>query len=164
VGKRRTAAENRRDAEFAAFTAGAAGRLLHAATLLAGDPEAADRLLTATLAHVYANWFRMRAEDPYEQARSELVRRFAYRPWWQRPRGGTLDRLSGQERLIVMMRFFEGVAEEQVAAQLGLPAERVRTICAHATATLRSRRYGEDAAPPPAARPVPEARAGAVAP
>jgi hypothetical protein len=159
VGKRRAAAESRRDAEFAAFTAGAAGRLLHAATLLTGDPEAADHLLTAALAHVYANWSRTHAEDPYELARSELVRRFALRPWWRRPRGGTLDRLGRQERLIVMMRFFEGIAEEQTAAQLGLPAERVRTICAHATATLRSRPDAGAAAPPAAARPRPKARA-----
>ncbi|MFF7196715.1 sigma factor-like helix-turn-helix DNA-binding protein [Streptomyces sp. NPDC008079] len=161
MGKRRAAAENRRDAEFAAFTAGAAGRLLHAATLLAGDPEAADRLLTATLAHVYANWLTMRAEDPYERARSELVRRFAYRPWWRRPRGGTLDRLSGQERLIVVMRHFEGVAEEQTAAQLGLPVERVRAICARGTATLRSRPEGDDPAAAAAARAVAAAAARA---
>ncbi|MDX6354670.1 MAG: hypothetical protein QOF98_1573 [Streptomyces sp.] len=139
MGKRRAAAELRRDAEFTAFTAGAGGRLLHAAMLLTGERAAAERLLTAVLARVYADWFRMRAEDPYEQARSELVRRFAYRPWWQRPRGGALDRLTGQERLIVTMRFFEGIAEEQAAAQLGLPAERVRVIGARATATLRSR-------------------------
>ena len=139
MGRRRAAADSRRDAEFAAFTAGAGGRLLHAATLLTGDPAAAERLLTTVLARVYADWFRMRAEDPYEQARTEMVRRFHHRPWWRRPRGGDLDRLSGQERLVIMLRFFEGVAEEQTAAQLGLPADRVRAICARATATLRSR-------------------------
>ncbi|MEE4543567.1 sigma factor-like helix-turn-helix DNA-binding protein [Streptomyces sp. V4-01] len=140
MGRRRAEAELRRDAEFAAFTAGAGGRLLHAATLLTGDPQAAEALLTTVLAHVYADWFRMRAEDPYEQARSELVRRFSYRPWWHRPRGGQLDRLSARERLIVTMRFFEGIAEEQTAAQLGLPLERVNAISARAAATLRSRR------------------------
>lgn len=144
------AAELRRDAEFEAFTAGAAGRLLHAATLLTGDPDSADRLLALVLAHVYANWFRMRAEDPYEQARTELVRRFAYRPWWRRPHGGTLDRLSAQERLVVVLRLFEGVAEEQAAAQLGLPVDRVRAICARGTATLRSRPYGHEREPHPA--------------
>lgn len=142
MGKHRAAAELRRDTEFAAFTAGAAGRLLHSALLLTGDRAEAERLLTATLARTYADWFRMRAEDPYERARGELVRRFASRPWWRRPHGGTLDRLTGRERLIVTMRFFEGVAEEQTAAQLGLPAERVRAICARATATLRSGEYG----------------------
>ncbi|NUS12331.1 MAG: RNA polymerase, partial [Streptomyces sp.] len=140
MGKRRADAETRRDAEFEAFTAGAAGRLLHTATLLTGDREQAEKLLTATLARTYADWLRMRSDDPYDEARAELVRRFAYRPWWRRPRGGVLDRLTPQERLVVTMRYFEGVAEEQTAAQLGLPADRVRAICARATATLRSRR------------------------
>ncbi|WP_442785537.1 sigma factor-like helix-turn-helix DNA-binding protein [Actinacidiphila sp. DG2A-62] len=157
MGRRRAEAELRRDAEFAAFTAGAGGRLLHAATLLTGDPAEAERLLTAVLARVYADWLRMRAEDPYEQARSELVRRFACRPWWRRPHGGALDRLSAQERLVVTMRFFEGIAEEQTAAQLGLPAERVHAIGARAAATLRSR--PAPAPPAPAAAP-----AGAPAP
>ena len=145
VGMRRTAAETRRDAEFAAFTAGAGGRLLHAATLLTGDPRAADVLLTTVLAQVYADWFRMRAEDPYDWARNEMFRRFAHRPWWRRPHGGPLDRLTAQERLIVTMRYFEGVAEEQTAAQLGMPTERVRTISARAAATLRSSRHDEPA-------------------
>ena len=155
---RRKAAETRRDAEFAAFAAGAGGRLLHAATLLTGDPQAADELLTTVLAQVYADWFRMRAEDPYAWARSEMFRRFAHRPWWHRPQGGPLDRLTAQERLIVTMRYFEGVAEEQTAAQLGMPAERVRTISARATATLRSSRPAE-----PAERHSPGAPTGAVA-
>lgn len=159
MGRRRAAADSRRDAEFAAFVAGAGGRLLHSATLLTGDPAAAERLLTTVLAHVYADWFRMRAEDPYDQARGELVRRFHHRPWWRRPHGGTLDRLSGQERLVITMRFFEGVAEEQTAAQLGLPADRVRAICARATATLRSR----PAAPPAPDRPGPHAGSEPVA-
>lgn len=153
VGKRRAAAEIRRDAEFAAFTAGAAGRLLHTATLLTGDREQAERLLTATLARTYADWLRMRADDPYDQARAELVRRFACRPWWRRPRGGVLARLTPQERLVVTMRYFEGVAEEQTAAQLGLATDRVRAIGARATATLRSRRYDPSGRPPAGGTP-----------
>jgi len=35
-----------------------------------------------------------------------------------------------------VLRFFEGVAEEQTAALLGLPLERVRAIGARATANL----------------------------
>ena len=152
MGKRRSAAESRRDAEFEAFTAGAGGRLLHAATLLTGDTHDAEDLLVTVLGRVYADWLRMRAEDPYEHARSELFRRFAYRPWWHRPHGGALDRLTAQERLIVTMRYFEGVAEEQTAAQLGMPAERVRTISARAGATLRSARDEEpDGRRPPGA-------------
>jgi DNA-directed RNA polymerase specialized sigma24 family protein len=47
-----------------------------------------------------------------------------------------LARLAPQERLIVVLRLYEGVAEEQAAALLGLPTERVHTICDRATATL----------------------------
>lgn len=37
-----------------------------------------------------------------------------------------------------MLRLYEGVAEEQVAALIGLPSERVRVICTRAIATMRS--------------------------
>lgn len=141
------ATERLRDAEFTAFTAGAAGRLLHTATLLTGDPASAERLLVTVLAHTYADWSRTRTDDPYDRARSELVRRFAHRPPWRRPSGGVLDRLTAQERLVIVLRLFEGIAEEQAAAQLGLPPDRVRAICARASATLRSR-------PPAASSPA----------
>ncbi|NEC73824.1 sigma factor-like helix-turn-helix DNA-binding protein, partial [Streptomyces rochei] len=49
---------------------------------------------------------------------------------------GRLGGLTPQERLILVLRLYEGVAEEQAAALLGLPVERVRTICDRATATL----------------------------
>lgn len=94
--------------------------------------------MRAALARTYADWHRLRAGDPYDHTRAELVRRFALRPWWQRPHGGVLDGLGAQERLLVVLRLHEGVAEEQTAAQLGLPADRVRIVCLRATAALRS--------------------------
>ena len=80
MGARREAREHRREHEFAAFTAGAAGRLLHAAALLTGDPAEAERLVTGALATVYADWFRMRGDDPYARARQELTTLFAHHP------------------------------------------------------------------------------------
>ncbi|MEU1119184.1 MULTISPECIES: sigma factor-like helix-turn-helix DNA-binding protein [unclassified Streptomyces] len=130
----------RRAREFEAFVAGAAGRLLHAATLLTAelpdDNPRARALLTAALAHTYATWDRLRGEDPYDRTRQQVAVRFA-RDAWRRHRGhgGVLDRLSPQERLILVLRMYEGVAEEQTAALLGLPADRVAAICARATAT-----------------------------
>ncbi|MEV7387812.1 MULTISPECIES: sigma factor-like helix-turn-helix DNA-binding protein [unclassified Streptomyces] len=139
----------RRAREFEAFVAGAAGRLLHAATLLTAEaPDAnprARRLLTLALAHTYACWDRLRGEDPYDRARQYLALRFANSAWHQY--GGPLSRgrphpksalavLTPQERLIVVLRLYEGVAEEQTAALLGLPTDRVHTICDRATATL----------------------------
>ncbi|MFD4557064.1 MULTISPECIES: sigma factor-like helix-turn-helix DNA-binding protein [unclassified Streptomyces] len=138
----------RRAREFEAFVAGAAGRLLHAATLLTAeapdDNPRARRLLTLSLAHTYACWDRLRGEDPYDRARQYLATRFARAAWHQygglgraRPHPDSpLGALVPQERLILVLRLYEGVAEEQAAALLGLPTERVRTICERATATL----------------------------
>ncbi|MGP3954147.1 sigma factor-like helix-turn-helix DNA-binding protein [Streptomyces sp. 7N604] len=143
--ERRAERDRRRAREFEAFVAGAAGRLLHAATLLTGDPEAAEHLLTAALARTYAAWDRLNGEDPYDCTRQELAARFAHTARrHRRPCGGALDRLTPQERLVLVLRLYEGVAEEQAAAQLGLPAERVRAICLRSVATMRSR-----PAPPP---------------
>ncbi|WP_395574614.1 sigma factor-like helix-turn-helix DNA-binding protein [Streptomyces sp. BK79] len=155
----------RRAREFEAFVAGAAGRLLHAATLLTAEPPddnpRARRLLGLSLAHTYAYWDRLHGEDPYDRARQYLATRFAREAWHRyggglgrtrRRPSGPLGGLAPQERLILVLRLYEGVGEEQAAALLGLPVERVRTICDRATATLLH---------PPAqpARPVTEAKA-----
>ncbi|MEU0845754.1 sigma factor-like helix-turn-helix DNA-binding protein [Streptomyces sp. NPDC005962] len=154
--ERRAARESRRAREFEAFVAGAGGRLLHAATLLTGerpgnrtgDTDAAQDLLTAALARTYARWDRLRGEDPYERTRQELAALFAHRARrYRRPRGGVLDRLTPRERLVLVLRLYEGVAEEQTAATLGLPVERVRAICTRAVSLMRT------AAPPHPGRP-----------
>ncbi|WP_156723297.1 sigma factor-like helix-turn-helix DNA-binding protein [Streptomyces apocyni] len=154
--QRQATQDARRAREFEAFVAGAAGRLLHAATLLTAEPPddspRARRLLTAALAHTYACWDRLRGDDPYEHARQELATRFARGGWHaelaaslRRRGGGTgvLARLSPQERLVLVLRFYEGVAEEQTAAQLGLPRERVRALTLRGmSALLSGRRSG----------------------
>ncbi|MEV8566947.1 sigma factor-like helix-turn-helix DNA-binding protein [Streptomyces sp. NPDC051322] len=171
--RERTAVRNRRRAqEFESFVAGAAGRLLHAATLLTAEPlepagcnPRAQRLLLAALSHTYAHWDQRRGDDLYDRTRQELASRFAAAAWRYhraaalpavrrarragRPehRGGVLERLTPQERLILVLRLYEGVEEEQAAALLGLPAERVHSICMRAVATMRSA--------PPAVSPAP---------
>ncbi|MFB6440088.1 sigma factor-like helix-turn-helix DNA-binding protein [Streptomyces sp. NPDC056411] len=157
--ERRPERQRRRAQEFESFVAGAAGRLLGAAALLTGEPPsrpapAAEELLTHALARTYAAWDRLHGQDPYAHTRRELTVRFARTARrHRRPRGGPLDRLSPQERLVVVLRLHEDLAEEQTAAQLGLPTERVRTLSLRALAELRSRRPalepGRDAAPAP---------------
>ncbi|MBP2404823.1 RNA polymerase sigma factor SigD [Streptomyces netropsis] len=166
MNERRAAREHRRAQEFELFVAGAGGRLLHAALLLTGEPcraagsgggihgvdgsrggeagsrgtEAAERLLTAVLARTYADWDRLRGEDPYARTRQELAARFARSARrYRRPRGGVLGGLSPRERLVLVLRLHEGVPEEQTAAALGLSVERVRVICTRAVSALRSR-------------------------
>lgn len=144
VRERQAGRERRRAQEFEAFVAGAAGRLLHTATLLTAEPllppganPRAQRMLMAALARTYAQWGRLRGEDPYDRTRRELAVRFAHEVWrHHRPRGGPLDRLTPQERLVLVLRLYEGVAEEQAAALLGLPVERIRAICNRSVATM----------------------------
>ncbi|WP_406284617.1 sigma factor-like helix-turn-helix DNA-binding protein [Streptomyces sp. NBC_00209] len=134
--------------DFESFVAGAAGRLLHTATLLTAEPADASgahpharRLLTASLARTFADWERLRGEDPYNRTRQELAARFARETWrHHRPRGGLLDRLTPQERLVLVLRLYEGVPEEQTAALLGLPEGRVRAVCNRSVATMRGTR------------------------
>ncbi|MEW2621687.1 sigma factor-like helix-turn-helix DNA-binding protein [Streptomyces sp. NPDC048106] len=145
---RQVSRQDGRAQEFEAFVAGAAGRLLHAATLLTAEARDANprarRLLTLALGHTYARWHRLRGEDPYDCARQFLAVRFA-RTTWHRHRlfgrdrpapCGPLGALSPQERLVLVLRMYEGVAEEQTAALLGLTAERVHTVCDRATSLV----------------------------
>ncbi|MEV1046998.1 sigma factor-like helix-turn-helix DNA-binding protein [Streptomyces sp. NPDC049916] len=132
--------------EFEAFVAGAGGRLLHTATLLTAEPPEppgayarAERLLCAALARTYASWSRTGGGDPYDLARRELALRFAREARrHRRSRGGVLGRLTPVERLVLVLRVYEEVGEEQTAALLGLPADRVRAVCARSVAALRS--------------------------
>ncbi|MFF4173984.1 sigma factor-like helix-turn-helix DNA-binding protein [Streptomyces sp. NPDC001744] len=132
-----------RSREFDAFVAGAAGRLLHVATLLTAETRTrnphARTLLTDALAQTYAGWDRLRDDDPYAYARRELAVRFARTARrHRRGRGGVLSALGPGERLVVVLRLHEGVAEEQLAALLGLPEARVRAVCARSVAALRA--------------------------
>lgn len=148
VRERRTDRERHRAQDFETFVAGAAGRLLHTATLLTAEPlhppganPRAVRMLTAALARTYARWEELRGEDPYDRTRRELAVRFAREVWrHRRPCGGPLDPLTPQERLVLVLRLYEGVAEEQASALLGLPEERLRAVCTRAVAVLRGAR------------------------
>ncbi|MFJ9939062.1 sigma factor-like helix-turn-helix DNA-binding protein [Streptomyces erythrochromogenes] len=125
--------------EFEAFVAGAAGRLLHVAVLLTGEPESARRLLAGALARTYAHWRRLRTDDPYDFTRHELCSAFARTGWRHHGGSGVLARLSPPERLVLVLRLYEGLAEEVTAAQLGMPVERVRVLCNRAVSLLRAR-------------------------
>ncbi|MER6114845.1 RNA polymerase [Streptomyces sp. A0642] len=146
--ERHTVRQRFRAQEFEAFVAGAAGRLLHTATLLTAEPAdppganaRARRLLTAALARTYADWDQLHGEDPYNRTRQDLAARFAREAWRHHgPRGGLLDALSPQERLVLVLRLYEGVPEEQTAALLGVPVDRVRAVCNRSVATMRGTR------------------------
>ncbi|WP_018544159.1 sigma factor-like helix-turn-helix DNA-binding protein [Streptomyces sp. LaPpAH-108] len=138
--ERQPVRDARRDAEFTAFARGTGTRLLRVATLLTAEPPDAGprarRLLTLALAHTYAHWDRPPGEDPYERTRAHLAVRFARGNWYRRlfpvPAQGPLAVLTARERAVLVLRVYEGVGEEQTAALLGLPTERVHLICERA--------------------------------
>ncbi|MFJ9642899.1 sigma factor-like helix-turn-helix DNA-binding protein [Streptomyces sp. NPDC101206] len=139
-------------AEFEAFVAGAAGRLLHVAVLLTAeagaasgtasgaDCPAARRLLAGALARTYAGWERLRGDDPYDHTRQELCAAFARTGRRHHGGRGVLAPLPPLERLVLVLCVYEGVAHEVAAAQLGLPVERVRVLSGRAVAALRAGR------------------------
>ncbi|AXE27272.1 RNA polymerase [Streptomyces globosus] len=145
-----------RRAEFEAFVAGAAGRLLHVAVLLTAESGAgagpgagsgagsgcpgARRLLAGALARTYADWRRVRGDDPYDHTRRELCAAYARTARRYRGGPGVLARLAPQERLALVLCVHEGVPEEVAAAQLGLPADRIRALTARAVAAIRTGR------------------------
>ncbi|WP_431984498.1 sigma factor-like helix-turn-helix DNA-binding protein [Streptomyces qinglanensis] len=141
--ERQARQESLRAQEFEAFVAGAGGRLLHAATLLTAEPPGAapeaERLLVRALARTRADWARLRGDDPYEYTRQALALRFARTGRrHRRARGGLLGVLTPRERLVLVLRLHEGIAEEQVAASLGLAVERVRALHTRAMAAVLS--------------------------
>ncbi|MEU9921264.1 sigma factor-like helix-turn-helix DNA-binding protein [Streptomyces griseoluteus] len=146
---RRDVRDARRAQEFEGFVAGAAGRLLLTATLLTAEaPDAnprARRLLTRALAHTYAHWDHPPGEDPYDRARGHLATHYAHAVRHRSRPHGPLAALSPRERLVLVLRLYEGLADDQTAALLGLPADRVRALCDRATATVLH--------PPPGAVP-----------
>ncbi|MFI1827230.1 sigma factor-like helix-turn-helix DNA-binding protein [Streptomyces sp. NPDC020412] len=163
--RQRSVVKHHRARQFEAFMAGAGGRLLHAATLLTSetteDNPHARRLLTAALAHTYAEWGRLRGEDPYERTRRQLAIRFARCSWrFRRARGGVLQRLTPCERLVLVLRLYEGVPEEQAAALLGLPVERIHTVCERAVAAAEASAAGPDCPASPTSRTGPTGLAG----
>lgn len=148
MNSRHTSHETPRGPGFEAYVAGAGARLLHTATLLTAEPPTANprarRLLTLALAHTYADWDRLHGGDPYAHTRQYLATRFANTAWHHpgaRPRHRTrqeapLARLTARERLILVLRLYEGIAEEQTAALLGMPPERVRAVFNRAMAVV----------------------------
>ncbi|MEV7421095.1 MULTISPECIES: sigma factor-like helix-turn-helix DNA-binding protein [unclassified Streptomyces] len=167
--ERRAALDRRRAREFEAFAAGAAGRLLHAAALLTAEPPVAapraQRLLIAALARTYVEWDPRRGDDPYDRARQALAQCFIREAWRVhvrrlsgRPADGVLAVLGPQERLVLVLRLYEGLTAEQTAALIGLPDERVRVLCARAVTTMRrkgaGRGQGTHEAGTPRRRPV----------
>ena len=149
------------DAEFAAFAAQCSGDLARTAWLLTGDQHQAAELVQQALVRTYLAWPRARSGDPLAYARRVLAN--ARIDGWRRrrrevlvpphtlpdvPDGASaaetlelrdelvraLALLTGRQRRVVVLRYFVGLSEREVAEDLGV---RQGTVKSHASRGLR---------------------------
>ena len=152
------------DERFTAFVRSRGTHHLRMATLLTGNPDAAEDLVQASLLQLYRVWSRIdtsREPDAYLRRIIVNTRRSWWRARWRReapvpevpeaPAGedaaerhavGTLvrqalARLPRQQRAVLVLRYCEDLPEAEVASLLGCSAGAVKT---HAHRGLRALR------------------------
>ena len=156
-----------RDSEFRDFYLAEAPRLLRLAIMLTGDPQRAADLSQDALLKVYTKWHRIRNEDPGPYARTILVNlcRSAYRRKMLEVRktpahAGHIPDLSNRvddalrvatalsalppiRRAVILLRFYEDMPEQQIAAVLDRPLNTIKSDLRRALETLRPI-FGDD--------------------
>lgn len=147
---------------FDAFVAARSRHLLQTAYLLTGDRHRAEDLLQTALTRAYLRWDRIVSEDPEGYVRRTLAN--AHIDWWRRKpwreeptsdlperalpdetasydvRDAVLQALSGlsrRQRAVVVLRYYEGLSETEIAAALGCSAGTVKSAASRAMAKLR---------------------------
>jgi RNA polymerase sigma-70 factor (sigma-E family) len=151
------------DEEFAGFVATHSRRLLHIAELLVGPGDAED-LVQGVLLRMYRRWTKIEQHEPIGYARRALANAATDR--WRRrrftevlveavPDGADASRapadtnadrdsvlraltsLTPRERAVVVLRYFEDLREDQIAADLGIAVGTVKSTQSRALAKLR---------------------------
>jgi RNA polymerase sigma-70 factor (sigma-E family) len=152
-----------RDEEFREFVLARYASLLRSAQALTGDRGIAEDLVQNALIRTYASWERVRAaSNPYAYAQKILFTSFSRMRRRRRvvetlgvsvdpPRapGGdeaaadrdqlrrALQELPARYRAVLVLRFYEDLSVEQVAATLGCSTGTVKTQTARALERLR---------------------------
>jgi DNA-directed RNA polymerase specialized sigma24 family protein len=138
--------------EFADFMVSRQANLLRTAYLLTGDEEAAQELVTVSLAKLYLSWTRVRSrEDPDVFTRRALFdTALGARRRVGRRRGGSpaaqvsggsdlwqaIRSLPAKQRAVVVLRFHEGLSAGETADVLGMSERRVAALATRARAAL----------------------------
>lgn len=151
------------DPGFEELYAAHAARLTRVAYSIVRDRHAAEDVVQTAFAKAYAAWWRVgRADDPAAYARRIVVndalahlRRPARRH--ESPRADVPDRTAGQaatgpdelwtlleelpprRRAIVVLRYYEGLSEREIADVLGCRPGTVKSQASAALRTLRER-------------------------
>lgn len=147
---------------FDAFVAARSRHLLQTAYLLTGDRHRAEDLLQTALTRAYLRWDRIVSEDPEGYVRRTLANAqidwWRRKPWREQPTAELPERplpdetasydvrdavlqalagLSGRQRAVVVLRYYEGLSETEIAAALGCSAGTVKSAASRAMAKLR---------------------------
>jgi len=152
-----------RDSEFTEFVHGQWGSLYRTAYLLTGDHQAAEDLLQATLTKVYLRWSRIGGMvQPGAYARRMLINLSSS---WRRRRSAServlavvpqppapsfdddvagreamwqlIRSLPGRQRAVLVLRYYEGLSEAEIADVLDVAPGTVKAQAHAAVATLR---------------------------
>jgi RNA polymerase sigma-70 factor (sigma-E family) len=144
---------------FEEFTAARLPALLRYAMLLSGDREHARDLVQEVLARALVKWGRIGTiEEPYAYVRRMVTNEFLS---WRRRRKlttvpldeaheaatpepetpddlrGLLARLPGRQRAVLVLRYYEDLTDDEIAAALGCRVGTVRGYASRGLAALR---------------------------
>ncbi len=152
-----------RDAEFTAFADAASSGLLGTAFLLCGDWHTAEDLTQTTLAKLFASWHRIRDKDAvHAYARRTLLNTYLVDCRRKHRRevltgdpekladraespntelrlalSDALGTLAPKARAVVVLRYWDDMSVDQVAALLGCSPGNVKSQSARALEKLR---------------------------
>lgn len=150
-------------AEFDAYVAARRAALMRFACVLTGQSWLADDLVSDVLGRAYERWARIGSlDDPHAYVRRMIVNEHLS---WRRARARTapdadvgagiavpddtdahaardemlrrLDTLPRKQRAAVVLRYYAGLSDTEIAAELGCRESTVRSQIARAFAALR---------------------------
>jgi RNA polymerase sigma-70 factor (sigma-E family) len=150
------------DALFRDFVHGSQKRLVNFAEFLVGDRGRGEDLVQDAYIKVYAKWSRLHDQNPEAYVRRCIISGRA--DWWRRRASSelvtdhmarstgddamgasdqrlvvlaALHRLTSRERTVVVLRYYLGMSETEIASQLGLASGTVKSTAARAVGKLR---------------------------